>query len=178
MGTPNWNKVPQDAALKTLFVTHPVALRHEMGEGHPERPDRLRAIERTLEGEAFQTLAREIAPLGTREAILRVHPEVFIADLESSAPDHGYARVDGDTSMNPFTALAALRAAGAAVQATDLVPLQPIVVGRYLDCFARDSAGWHFTSRIADVEMVGDVSDHLLIDPGKFDDDAGEGRTR
>ena len=78
--------------------------------------------------------------------------------------------IDGDT--------ATARSTFCVVQATDLVPLQPIVVGRYLDCFARDSAGWHFTSRIADVEMVGDVSDHLLIDPGKFDDDAGEGRTR
>ena len=78
--------------------------------------------------------------------------------------------IDGDT--------ATARSTFCVVQATDLVPLQPIVVGRYLDGFARDSAGWHFTSRIADVEMVGDVSDHLLIDPGKFDDDAGEGRTR
>jgi len=111
----------QDAPLKTLFVTHPIALRHEMGEGHPERPDRLRAIERMLEDEAFQTLAREIAPLGTREAILRVHPEVFIADLESSAPDHGYARVDGDTSMNPFTLEAALRGVGASCLAVDEV---------------------------------------------------------
>ena len=56
------------------------------------------------------------------------------------------------------------------VQATDRVPLQPIVVGRYFDRFARDGDGWHFTERIADVEMTGDVSDHLLIDPTRFDD--------
>ena len=55
------------------------------------------------------------------------------------------------------------------VQSTDRVALQPIVVGRYLDRFALDTGGWHFTERIADVEMVGDVSDHLLIDPGAFD---------
>ena len=55
------------------------------------------------------------------------------------------------------------------VQATDRVSLQPIVVGRYVDRFARDANGWHFTERIADVEMVGDVSDHLLIDPRQFD---------
>ena len=51
--------VSKDAAVNTLFVTHPIALRHEMGEGHPEQPDRLRAIERILEGEAFQALAQE-----------------------------------------------------------------------------------------------------------------------
>jgi len=55
------------------------------------------------------------------------------------------------------------------VQATDAVALQPIVAGRYYDKFARDAGGWHFTERIADVEMVGDVSDHLLIDPRQFD---------
>lgn len=69
--------------------------------------------------------------------------------------------VDGGT--------AAARSTFCVVQATDRVPLQPIVVGRYVDRFARDAAGWHFTERIADVEMVGDVSDHLLIDPGAFD---------
>ena len=107
--------------MKTLFVTHPIALRHEMGEGHPEQPDRLRAIERMLEGEAFQTLTREIAPQGSREAILRVHPEVFIADLESSAPVSGYAQLDGDTTMNPYTLEAALRGVGASCLAVDEV---------------------------------------------------------
>ncbi len=55
------------------------------------------------------------------------------------------------------------------VQATDSVPFQPIVAGRYYDRFARDTDGWDFTERKADVEMVGDVSDHLLIDPHQFD---------
>ena len=63
------------------------------------------------------------------------------------------------------------------VQATDRLPLQPIVVGRYFDSFAREAGGdssareaggWHFTERIADVEMTGDVSEHLLVDPATF----------
>ena len=77
--------------------------------------------------------------------------------------------VDGDT--------ASARSTFCVVQATDAVALQPIVVGRYYDTFARDggdtfardTAGWHFTQRVAEVEMVGDVSDHLLIDPGAND---------
>ena len=48
------------------------------------------------------------------------------------------------------------------VQRTDTLALQPIVVGRYRDSFARDDAGWYFTERLVDVEMVGDVSQHLL----------------
>jgi hypothetical protein len=66
-------------------------------------------------------------------------------------------------------ATATARSTFCVVQATDRVSLQPIVVGRYVDRFARDANGWHFTERIADVEMVGDVSDHLLIDPRQFD---------
>lgn len=78
--------------------------------------------------------------------------------------------IDGDT--------ATARSTFCVVQATDTVALQPIVVGRYYDTFsrggdrfARDADGWHFTRRIADVEMVGDVSDHLLIDPTRYDVD-------
>jgi 3-phenylpropionate/cinnamic acid dioxygenase small subunit len=70
-------------------------------------------------------------------------------------------------SVDDSTAVA--RSTFCVVQATDRVPLQPIVVGRYFDRFARDEDGWYFTERIADVEMVGDVSDHLLIDHRQFD---------
>lgn len=65
--------------------------------------------------------------------------------------------VDGDT--------ATARSTFCVIQQTDTVALQPIVVGRYRDSFARDGTGWFFTDRHVDVEMVGDVSDHLLIDP-------------
>lgn len=46
--------------MTTLLVTHPACLAHDMGEGHPEQPDRLRAIERALESEVFQMLARDV----------------------------------------------------------------------------------------------------------------------
>lgn len=68
--------------------------------------------------------------------------------------------VDGDT--------ATARSTFVVVQRTETVPLQPIVVGRYADAFARDDAGWYFTERVVDVEMVGDVSDHLTIDPRAY----------
>jgi hypothetical protein len=55
------------------------------------------------------------------------------------------------------------------VQATETLPLQPIVVGRYLDGFNCDDDGWFFTDRTVDVEMIGDVSAHLMIDPNQFD---------
>jgi 3-phenylpropionate/cinnamic acid dioxygenase small subunit len=68
--------------------------------------------------------------------------------------------VDGDA--------AAARSTFCVVQQTETVALQPIVVGRYADTFARSSAGWYFTERTVDIQMMGDVSDHLLIDPTQF----------
>ena len=66
-------------------------------------------------------------------------------------------------------ATATARSTFCVVQATDGVALAPIVVGRYYDRFARDEDGWYYTERIADVEMLGDVSEHLLIDHRRFD---------
>jgi acetoin utilization deacetylase AcuC-like enzyme len=108
-------------ALKTLLVTHPSGLAHEMGPGHPERPDRLRAIERQLDKERFQFLTRVAAPLATREALLRVHPESYLDALEEASPREGLTALDSDTAMCPATLEAALRAAGGAVAAVDEV---------------------------------------------------------
>jgi acetoin utilization deacetylase AcuC-like enzyme len=105
----------------TLVVSHPACLAHDMGEGHPERPDRLRAIERALEGEAFQALARDSAPLADDAAIARVHPQAYIEAIREAAPSHGRVALDQDTSMSSGTLEAALRAAGGAVFAVDEV---------------------------------------------------------
>lgn len=71
--------------------------------------------------------------------------------------------------LNPIVEVgdetATARSTFCVVQCTDELPLQPIVVGRYYDTFARDDAGWFFTERRMDVEFLGDVSGHLLIDP-------------
>ena len=53
-------------------------------------------------------------------------------------------------------------------QATPTVPLQPIVTGRYQDRFERVDGAWGFARREMSVGQVGDVSDHLLIDLGRF----------
>jgi acetoin utilization deacetylase AcuC-like enzyme len=60
-----------------------------MGEGHPEQPDRLRAIERALESEVFQTLARDIAPRAEISAIARVHPLDYIETIRAGTPTQG-----------------------------------------------------------------------------------------
>ena len=107
--------------MATLLVSHPACLEHDMGEGHPERPDRYRAVERALEAETFQPLARETAPRATKDALIRVHPLEYVEALERLSPASGRVRIDDDTTMSPGTFEAALRAAGGAVYAVDEV---------------------------------------------------------
>jgi acetoin utilization deacetylase AcuC-like enzyme len=93
-----------------------------MGAHHPERPERLGAIEEQLiaSGVGAQ-LARFEAPLATDEQLARVHPLEYVRAIRDAAPGQGTVHLDPDTAMNPWSLKAALRAAGAAVLAVDLV---------------------------------------------------------
>jgi len=107
--------------MSTLLITHPACLDHLTPLGHPERPDRLRAIERALEAEKFQTLARSQAPLAALETIALCHPMDYIAEVREAAPREGMIHLDADTAMSPGTFEASLRAAGGAIYAVDEV---------------------------------------------------------
>jgi acetoin utilization deacetylase AcuC-like enzyme len=107
--------------MTTLLVTHPACLDHLTPSGHPERPDRLRAIERALEDERFQALAREQAPAATLDMITLCHPLDYVEEIRDASPERGMVRLDADTSMSPGTFEAVLRAVGGAVMATDEV---------------------------------------------------------
>jgi acetoin utilization deacetylase AcuC-like enzyme len=107
--------------MSTLLITHPACLEHLMPLGHPERPDRLRAIERALEAEKFQTLARSQAPLASLETIALCHPMEYIIEVREASPREGLIHLDADTAMSPGTFEAALRAAGGAIHAVDEV---------------------------------------------------------
>jgi acetoin utilization deacetylase AcuC-like enzyme len=107
--------------MSTLLITHPAFLEHLTPLGHPERPDRLRAIERALEAEKFQTLARSQAPLASLETIALCHPMEYITEVREASPREGLIHLDADTAMSPGTFEAALRAAGGAIHAVDEV---------------------------------------------------------
>jgi acetoin utilization deacetylase AcuC-like enzyme len=109
-------------SMRTAFLTHADCLRHDMGEHHPERPQRLTAIDDQLIAAGIaQYLERHDAPLATDEQLARVHPPEYVRAIREVAPEHGTVHLDPDTAMNPHSLNAALRAAGAAVLATDLV---------------------------------------------------------
>ena len=108
--------------MTTALVTHLECLDHDMGRGHPECPARLRAVLASLEHEMFAPLLREQAPLATVEQIALVHPESYVRAILAIRPEPGdRLQLDGDTSMSAGSADAALRAAGGAVHAVDLV---------------------------------------------------------
>jgi acetoin utilization deacetylase AcuC-like enzyme len=107
--------------MSTLLISHPACLNHVTPAGHPERADRLRAIEQALEVERFQTLAREQAPMAEAETIALAHPLEYVEAIRNASPSEGMVRLDADTSMSPGSFEAALRCAGGATLAVDEV---------------------------------------------------------
>jgi acetoin utilization deacetylase AcuC-like enzyme len=93
-----------------------------MGAYHPERPERLTAIEDQLIASGVgQYLERREAPLAEERDLARVHPIEYVRAIREAAPEEGIVHLDPDTAMNPHSLQAALRAAGAAVLGADLV---------------------------------------------------------
>jgi acetoin utilization deacetylase AcuC-like enzyme len=107
--------------MSTLLITHPACLDHLTPAGHPERPERLRAIAHALDGEKFQSLARVEAPAASLETIALCHPMDYVVEIRDATPQQGLVRVDADTSMSPGSFEAAIRAVGGAVHAVDEV---------------------------------------------------------
>ena len=92
-----------------------------MGAGHPERPDRIRAVAKALAEPAFDGLLRRGAALGAAQAILRVHPQSHYEAIERASPKSGYVQLDADTRMNNGSFEAAMHAVGGACAAVDAV---------------------------------------------------------
>ena len=124
--------------MTTLLVTHAACLDHLTPPGHPERPDRLRAIEQALADERFQALLRLEAPRADMRAIERVHPHSYVDAVEEASPEEGLVQLDADTSMSPGSYEAALRAAGGAVLAVD-----EVMEGRAANAFVQTRPPGH-----------------------------------
>jgi|TARA_B100000315_G_scaffold213930_1_gene212139 acetoin utilization deacetylase AcuC-like enzyme len=107
--------------MTTALITHPACLDHQLPR-HPERPERLQAI---LEDVDKTGLIRELNQVTAREAsnqlLARTHPREFIEFIQGLSPSSGTASVDPDTYMSPGSLRAARLAAGACIQATEMV---------------------------------------------------------
>ncbi|MEN5297211.1 histone deacetylase family protein [Brucella sp. TWI559] len=113
--------------MTTRLYWHPIYLEHLVPPGHPERPDRIRALMSELEGEEFYRLDRVEAPKEHEDAILLAHPESYLQAIKAQIPEpliDGEAappihRIEGDTYASPQSWDAALTAIGAATAAVD-----------------------------------------------------------
>jgi acetoin utilization deacetylase AcuC-like enzyme len=113
--------------MTTAIYSHPECRRHEMGSWHPECPARLQVIEdQLIASHVAPFLAYREAPEAALEDIARVHTAEMIARVRDhvqalAGSSSGYYMLDADTMLNAHSWTAALRAAGAAVAATDAV---------------------------------------------------------
>ena len=107
--------------MSTLLVSHPSCAQHDMGYGHPEQPARLAAILKALDDPEFAELERVQAGRASLEQIARCHPMAHVEQVMAAIPESGITAIDADTSACPETGEAALRAAGAVVDAVDAV---------------------------------------------------------
>jgi acetoin utilization deacetylase AcuC-like enzyme len=126
--------------MPTLFITHPACLNHLTPPGHPERPDRLRAIERAFADERFRSLIRAEAPAADLDTIALCHPIAYVTAIRDASPKNGMVQLDADTSMSPGSFEAALRAAGGGVHAVD-----EVVAGRASNAFVATRPPGHHT---------------------------------
>jgi acetoin utilization deacetylase AcuC-like enzyme len=107
--------------MTTLLLSHPASLNHLTPPGHPERPDRIRAVEQVLGESRFDKLVRDQCPEGTLDLVTLCHNEQYVEELRHIAPSNDLIYLDGDTSMSPGTWEAVMRGVGGAVAATDAV---------------------------------------------------------
>lgn len=104
--------------MATALITHADCLEHVTPDGHPERVARLQHLLHALEG---LDLTRITAQEAEEEDLLRVHPQSHLDRLRKAAPTGGYHQIDSDTWMSPGSLRAACLAAGAVLQAVDMV---------------------------------------------------------
>lgn len=108
--------------METLYLTHPSCRLHDMGDWHPESPQRLDAInDQMLASGLASYVANEQAGPASEAALARAHDPVYVASILREGPVQGTRTLDPDTLQGPHTAEAALHAAGAGIAAVDAV---------------------------------------------------------
>lgn len=108
-------------AVTTAYFTHEVFKEHLTGAGHPERPQRLDAINQALQAQPWHDeLLRPKFGAARDEQIALCHPIEHIQMIRQMA-ERGGAMIDGDTLVSPRSFEAALMAVGAACAAVDSV---------------------------------------------------------
>lgn len=107
--------------MTTQLYENPIFLEHIVPEGHPERPDRLKALNLALEHPNFAELMRVEAPRADEDLVLLAHAEEHLHSIRKWIPEEDITQIEADTFASPLSFDAALTAVGAAVAAVDAV---------------------------------------------------------
>jgi len=107
--------------VTTLLVSQTNFADHQTPQGHPERADRLRAVEDALARPRFDTLLRRIAPSGDLTLAELVHDSRYMAKLRAARPAEGIGQLDEDTFISADSLEAASTGLGGALAALDAV---------------------------------------------------------
>ncbi|SJZ72054.1 histone deacetylase family protein [Consotaella salsifontis] len=105
--------------MHTRLYHDPIFSEHLTGPGHPESPERMKALDAAFEAEAFHYLDRALAPEGSLEDVERCHPQEYIRKIAKAVPEEGMTRLQYDTVLSPQSFSAALHGVGAACAGVD-----------------------------------------------------------
>ena len=108
--------------MNTAIIKHPNSVLHKISDYHPERPERIIAVEDAMAASGFNDfLLHKQARQAARSELINVHESTYVDWIFENAPtaDGEQVQIDGDTSMNQYSLIAALTACGAAMDAVD-----------------------------------------------------------
>ena len=131
--------------MTTRLYEHSVFLEHEVPEGHPERPDRLRALNEALSHPNFSELDRKEAPQANEDAVLLAHPEEHLFAVMRAMPEEedDIHKVEADTYASVKSLQAALTGVGGAMAAVD-----DVVSGSFDNAFVASRPPGHHAERM------------------------------
>ena len=107
--------------MTTHLYTNDIFIEHLTPEGHPERPDRIRAVNEALEHEDFNALVRVETEMGDEATFVFAHPEAYVEGMRDKVPEEGRVRIDPDTTMSPKSWECVRHAVGGGLAAVDAV---------------------------------------------------------
>ncbi|HBN30733.1 MAG: histone deacetylase family protein [Rhodobacterales bacterium] len=107
--------------MTTAFLSHNDCLNHLTPPGHPERVERMQAINAAFAAPEFSSLKRVAAPIGEDAHVLLAHPVAYLDMIRAAVPVSGLRSLDPDTHMSPGSFNAAMRGVGGNVKAVDMV---------------------------------------------------------
>lgn len=107
--------------MTTHLYTHDIFAEHITPPGHPERPDRIRAVKDALSGDEFNALVRFETQMADEATFTYAHPENYLENIRNSVPEEGQTRLDPDTVLSPKSWQCVRHAVGGGLAALDAV---------------------------------------------------------